>query len=265
MLMRLAFSVAVHTEPQVLLVDEFLAVGDLAFQAKCHARISALRERGCAIVMVTHGMSDVKALCDRAMWLRHGEVAALGPPAGVADMFEAEMRRETLRRTPDAPPELAGSGVVLVPRQNRLGSLEAEISGVVLRPAGFLRCGEPLEVEFDVEAHGCVRSPILVVSVTREDGTVCVDTSTVSARIDVPDLAGRAHVRFTIDRLELGTGRYFVNVGVFEKEWSHAYDYHSHAYPLRVEGPGAHRGILAPSCRWGLELPGPGGDEGGAR
>jgi lipopolysaccharide transport system ATP-binding protein len=253
MQMRLAFAVAAHTDPQVLLVDEVLAVGDLAFQAKCHARIKALRDEGCAIVMVSHGMSDVKALCDRALWLRRGEVAALGAPSEVASMYEAETHLETLRRTPDAPPRVAESGIPLVPKENRFGSLEAEISSVTLRPPGFLRSGDPLEVEFDLDAHARVRSPILIVSITKEDGTVCVDTSTVSARIEVPDLTGPSHVHFVIDRLELGTGRYFVNVGVFEKDWSHAYDYHKHAYPLRVEGPPAHGGILAPPCRWRLE------------
>jgi lipopolysaccharide transport system ATP-binding protein len=95
----------------------------------------------------------------------------------------------------------------------------------------------------------------LVVTITKEDGTVCLDTNTLSARVEVPDLAGPAHVHFGIDHLELGTGLYFVNVGVFEREWSHAYDYHRHAYPLRVEGPPAHVGILAPPSRWRLETP----------
>jgi lipopolysaccharide transport system ATP-binding protein len=255
MQMRLAFAVAVHTEPQVLLVDEFLAVGDLAFQAKCHARIKALREQGCAIVMVSHGMDDVKALCDRALWLRRGVVAALGSSAEVAGMYEAEMNLETLRRTPDAPASVTRTGITLVPKQNRLGSLEVEISNVKLRPSGILRCGEPLEVEFDLDARAGVRSPILVVSIANEDGTLCVNTNTRSARIEVPDLAGAARVRLAIDRLELGTGRYFVNIGVYETEWSYAYDSHVHAYPFEVEGPPAHRGLLAPPVRWSLEVP----------
>jgi len=255
MQMRLAFAVAVHTDPQVLLVDEFLAVGDLAFQAKCHARIKALREQGCAIVMVSHGMHDVKELCDRALWLKGGEVAALGSPAQVVGMYEAEMRRESLRRTPDAPASVTESGITLVPKQNRIGSLEVEISNVGLRPPGPLKCGEPLEVEFDLDARAGVRSPILVVSIVTENGTTCVDTNTRSAGIDVPDLEGAAHVRLAIGRLELGTGRYFVNVGVYETEWSYAYDSHLHAYPLDVEGPAAHRGLMAPPVRWRLEVP----------
>jgi lipopolysaccharide transport system ATP-binding protein len=255
MQMRLAFAVAVHTEPQVLLVDEFLAVGDVAFQAKCHARIEALREQGCAIVMVSHGMEDVKALCDRALWLRRGEVAALGAPGEVANMYEAEMHLATLRRTPDVPKREGEGGAPLVAKENRFGSLEAEISRVILRPSGALRTGDPLEVEFEVDTRAGVRAPIFVVSITNEHGAVCVDTSTRSARVEVPDLAGPARVHFAIDRLELATGRYYVNVGVFETEWSHAYDFHWHVYPLTVDGSPAHRGLLAPPCRWRLEAP----------
>jgi lipopolysaccharide transport system ATP-binding protein len=253
MQMRLAFAVAVHTDPRVLLVDEFLAVGDLAFQTKCHARIKELREEGCAILMVSHRMEDVKALCDQALWLRSGEVAALGAPDEVAAMYEEQMNIETLRRTPDAPPSVSAGGIRLVPKQNRLGSLEAEISNVELRPAGVLTSGDPLEVEFDLDARAGVRSPIFVVSITREDGTVCIDTSTRAAQVEVPDLAGRAHVHFTVDRLELGTGRYFVNVGVYETEWSYAYDHHVNAYPLQIAGPNAHRGVVAPPVRWRME------------
>jgi lipopolysaccharide transport system ATP-binding protein len=253
MQMRLAFAVAVHTDPDVLLVDEVLAVGDLAFQAKCHARIKDLRERGCAVVMVSHGMDAVKAMCDRALWLRRGEVAALGDPRDVASMYEAEMHLETLRRAPHAPTGLSGSGTPLAGRENRF--LEVEIASVTVRPSGVLRCGDPLEVEFDLDARAGVRSPIFFVSITSEDGTVCIHTSTRSAQVEVPDLAGPAHVHFAVERLELGTGRYFVNVGVFKTDWSQAYDFRWHAHPLTVEGSPAHRGLLAPPCRWRIEAP----------
>jgi lipopolysaccharide transport system ATP-binding protein len=200
-------------------------------------------------------MDDVKELCDRALWLRRGEVAALGPPAEVAGMYEAEMNLETLRRTPDAPASLTATGVTLVSKKNRLGSLEVEISNVKLRPSGILRSGEPLEIEFDLGARADVRSPILVVSITDKDGRLCLDTNTRAARIEVPDLDRAARVRLSIDRLDLGTGRYFVNVGVYETEWNYAYDSHVTAYLLEVQGPPAHQGLLAPPVRWRLEVP----------
>jgi len=249
MMMRLAFAVAVHTDPEVLLVDEFLSVGDLAFQAKCNARIKTLRDGGCAIVMVSHGMDQVRQLCDRVLWLRSGEVAALATAEVVAGLYETEMREETLRRTPEGPKRTSG-GLDLVPRENRFGTFEVEIDSVVFSPGEVVRSGEPLAVTIGYRAKAAVPAPAFVVSITKEDGTICLDTNTHLARVDVPDLQQPGQIRFAIDRLDLAAGNYFLDVGIFESDWKHAYDYHWHAYPFTVEGAPAHKGLLAPPCRW---------------
>ena len=85
---------------------------------------------------------------------------------------------------------------------------------------------------------------------TREDGTVCLDTNTLLARTEVPDLTGEGKLSFLLDRLDLAAGSYFLDVGVFEKDWKHAYDYHWHAHPFTVEGAPSHKGLVAPPCRW---------------
>jgi lipopolysaccharide transport system ATP-binding protein len=95
MMMRLAFSVAVHSDPQILLVDEFLSVGDLSFQAKCLNRIAEMKAEGCAIVLVSHDVNQVERLCDRALWLKHGTVVAYGEPMLVAGQYTTEMRSQT--------------------------------------------------------------------------------------------------------------------------------------------------------------------------
>jgi len=253
MMMRLAFAVAVHTDPRVLLVDEFLSVGDLAFQAKCNARIKSLRAGGCAIVMVSHGMDQVRQLCDRALWLKHGEVAAFGSSDVVARLFETEMKNETLRRTPSVERRTLDGGVDLVAGENRFGTFGMEIRSVEFRPGKSLRPGEPLSVVIGYVARSKIPAPVFVVSIMRDDGTLCLDTSTQLAREEVPDLHGEGAIRFTMDRLDLGPGNYFLDVGVFESEWEHAYDYHWHAYPFTVEGTPDSKGFLAPPCRWKLE------------
>ncbi len=250
MMMRLAFSVAVHTDPEVLLVDEFLSVGDLAFQAKCDRRIKELRQTGCAVVMVSHGMDQVRKLCDRALWLKHGKVAAFGSPEVVAGLFETEMREETLRRTPPAAGRDLPDGTRLVPRENRFGTFEVEIGPVEILPGPRLRTGGPLEVVIGYRCPERVPTPVFVVSITREDGTVCLDTNTLLARADVPDLEGNGRIRLGIERLDLAPGAYFLDVGVFEREWKHAYDYHWHAYHLHMEGAPDQKGLLAPPCEW---------------
>jgi lipopolysaccharide transport system ATP-binding protein len=258
MIMRLAFAVAVHTDPEIMLIDEYLSVGDLAFQAKCAARIAELRGRGCAIVLVSHSMDQVRELCDRALWLRRGEVVACDSARSVAAAYEQEMREESLRRTPAAPARSTDTGTELRPRENRFGSLEMEITGVVLRPGPALTTGGTLGIEIEYHAESSLPAPVFAVSISRPDGTVCFDTNTLSARVAVAQVKGSGTIRLVIDRLDLATGSYFVDVGVFESSWSHAYDYHWHVYQLNVEGGSAHKGILAPPCRWSLaEATGP--------
>lgn len=84
---RLGFSVAIHTDPNVLIIDEHLSVGDMEFQKKCLEKIDQLRAQGCAIVLVTHGLDRVKKHCDQALWLHHGQVCAQGDAAGVLDQY----------------------------------------------------------------------------------------------------------------------------------------------------------------------------------
>jgi len=250
MTMRLAFAVAVHTDPEVLLVDEYLSVGDLAFQAKCTARISALREQGCAIVLVSHGMVQVRDLCDRALWLRHGRVVAIDSAAVVAGAYEQEMREETLRRTPDVPVRITEAGTELRPRENRMGSLEMEITNVSLRPGPVISSGDPLAVEISYRSEKPLPSPVFVVSIHRADGTLCLDVNSRDAHVMVPDLHGEGQCTLRIERLDLARGDYRISAGIFDTEWKHAYDYHWQAYQLAVDGGPSCKGVLAPPAKW---------------
>ncbi len=250
MVMRLAFAVAVHTEPDVLLVDEFLSVGDLAFQAKCLARIRDMREKGCAVILVSHSMDQVRQMCEVALWLRKGVVVAHDAVEVVAGAYEVEMRAETIRRTPAMPARDVSPGVSLAANHNRFGSLEVEITGVTLLPDRVLASGAALTVEIGWRASRPIPSPVFSVTIRRDDGTICVDTNSQSAGVAVPDLAGEGLICIAFDRLELGAGHYFVDVGVYESAWEYAYDYHWQVYPLLVEGRSALKGVLATPARW---------------
>jgi len=248
MRMRLAFAVAVHTRPDVLLVDEFLAVGDLAFQARCRSRIAALRAGGCAIVLVSPGMGDVRDTCDRVLWLRDGEIAAFGSPAMVTATYEAEMHRRTLHLSPTIPSESSHDPDGFPGK--RVGSREMEITSVRLLSGSTVRSGAPFSVEIVYRGGRPALTPIFVVSITSEDGRVCLDTNTEAARLSTERLSPTGTIRFTIPRLELAAGRYFANAGIFHRDWDHAYDHHWHAYPFSVDGAPAHRGVIAPVCQW---------------
>jgi len=250
MMMRLAFSVAVHTDPQILLVDEFLSVGDLSFQTKCLNRIAEMKEQGCAIVLVSHSASQVERLCDRALWLKRGRVVAYGEPTVVAGQYTTEMRSQSQQRTPHRPPQLTRLGTELRVNENRFGSQEIEITDVRLQPNSILETGDALCIEIDYQSQQLIDTAIFCVTVSQEDGTTCLDVNTSDMGIPVPRISGKNTIRLWCERLDLCRGKYFVNVGVFREDWAYAYDYHWHVYPLVVESEMPAKGILNPPMRW---------------
>lgn len=252
MQMRLAFAVAVHIEPEILLIDEVLAVGDIAFQQKCLARIAQFKQNGCTIVLVSHDVGTVQALCDQVLWLRHGAVAAFGPADVVVEHYVAEMSAETQRLTPEAVS--AGEDRLRL-RENRFGSQEMQITAVSLHNATGktvtqLPTGQPLTVEICYDTPQPVPEPIVGVTLSRPDGFVVYDTSTEAAEIVLPQLAGEGRVCLHLARLDLMPGDYFVDVGIYKQQWAYAYDYHWHTYPLEILGGQGEKGVLNPPHTW---------------
>lgn len=259
MQMRLAFAVAVHTEPDVLLIDEFLSVGDISFQAKCLERIAQFKAQGCAIVLISHNAEQIQQ-CDQALWLRQGQVVAYGEPEAVAGQYVAETWSETERRTPVRPPKRTSSGVELRVNENRFGSLEVEITNVRLLPGSEINSGEALCIEIEYLFPQPIYAPIFSVTIIREDSQICFKTNTATMGLSLPLIQGKGQLELHLDRLDLGGGQYFVDVGVYEQNWAYAYDYHSHIYPLSICSIVKEKSILCPPCRWeigGVQVPVP--------
>ena len=156
MLVRLAFAVAVHVDPDILIVDEALAVGDVYFRQRCMRKIHEMRNRGVTIVYVTHAIADVKALGDRTLWLDHGRVEAIGATEGVVSRYLAAMSQKdrVYARSHGVDPaqtaaqiedleEVAADSEVSIPNiDHRFGDGRAEIIGIGL----FDELGTPLQM-----------------------------------------------------------------------------------------------------------------------
>jgi lipopolysaccharide transport system ATP-binding protein len=250
MQMRLGFSIAVHTNPNVLLVDEFLSVGDISFQAKCLERIARLKNQGCAIVYISHSAQQIQELCDRALWLREGQIVAYGEPEVIAGQYIAEMRSETQKLTPVRLPQMTSMGTELRVNENRFGSLEVEIADVRILPDSEIDSGDSLCVEIEYLSPQSIDAPIFNVSITREDGQICFDTNTTIMGRSLPTIQGKGKLKLWLDRLDLGSGQYFVNVGIYKQDWAYAYDYHWHTYPLLIRSTVSENSILCPPRRW---------------
>lgn len=256
MRMRLAFSVAVHTDPTILLIDEVLAVGDMAFQQKCLDRIEEFKNHNCAILLVSHDISLVEELCDQVIWLNEGQIQAQGPAKVVVPQYVHEMQTETQRRTPSAwPSHTVRNGQVLQVNENRFGSLEMEIQNVQLLNVNGelinkLDSGNALCVEFDYHIPQEIEPPLFGVTLTQSDGQVCFEASTAAKGLDIPKLQGRGTVTLQIERLDLTGGTYFISVGAYKNDWSYAYDYHWQVYSFTIEPQSSEKGILRPPYQW---------------
>ena len=167
----------------------------------------------------------------------------------------AQMTVETRKRTP--PAQLASNtimGAELRLNENRFGSLELEIVAVrLLNGEGFpiaaLNSGDSLQIEIEYLAPQPT-APIFGITITREDGLTCYDTSTALADLFLPLLQGRGKVALSLERLDLSSGQYYIDVGVYERNWAYAYDYHWRAYSLLIKPNKSEKGILCPPYRW---------------
>ncbi len=206
MYMRLGFSVAAHLDPEIVLVDEALAVGDEAFQRKCLRKIQQFQAEGVTVIIVSHDLLLVERLCTRACLLQRGELVAVGPAADVISRYH---------QIAAAGGEVAG--------EYRWGSREVEIPHVRLlgaadQPITSLHTGETLTIAFSYRAATRVPRPVFGLAVYHEDGTHLTGPNTRTAGLVIPDVEGDGEVRYTIERLPLLPGRYVVSVS--------AYDYH---------------------------------------
>ena len=235
MLVRLGFAVAVHVEPDVLLIDEVLAVGDEAFQAKCLDRVRAFQREGRTIVLVTHALDTVIEICDRAAMLHHGELHATGMPADVV----REMRYVLLGVTdPNFVPEE--------------GTREAEIAEVqIVRPNGssegaILR-GDPLTIVIDVRQHEPLDD--LDVDFAVLDGATnhaVLDARTSRAGLDLGRFE-KKRVRFRIEAFPYEPGKYWVTVGLSNRTTGHLYHVQTQRYLFEV--------VDAPRVQERVEVP----------
>jgi rfaE bifunctional protein nucleotidyltransferase chain/domain len=256
MYMRLGFAVAIHVDPDVLLIDEVLAVGDEAFTRKCLDKIGEFRRRGKTIVLVTHSLGLVEKMCDEALWLRHGRRVDQGDPRRVVDAYLTYVAggEEALlaRDQPVAPAE--EPAVAHGYREGRWGGREVEITSVrLLDDRGKVRHvyvpGEDLTVALQVRAAEEVRDFVFGVGLFTADGVQVYGTNTHIEEY-VPRLArGGGEVALTLRDLRLVEGTYLLDVAAHRRDGT-PYDYLRGLHSFRVKSRVKDVGVYRPHHGW---------------
>jgi len=262
MYMRLGFAVAIHVDPDVLLVDEVLAVGDEAFTHKCLDKFSEFRRRGKTILLVTHSLNVVERFCDEAVWLDEGVVRAHGDPRRVVDAYltavekteEQQMAATTARAVESAAPPSTRPADMFQATEGRWGSREVEIADVVLvdgrgEPSFVFHSGEPMSIRLKVRAVQPTDDFVFGIGLFNAGGVCCYGTNTNVEEMIPVQLVGDAEVTFAIDALDLIEGTYKLDVAVHKRDGA-PYDYHRLLYTFRVNSRTHDVGIYRPHHRW---------------
>jgi ABC-type polysaccharide/polyol phosphate transport system ATPase subunit len=243
MVMRLGFAIAASFEAPVTLVDEVLAVGDGYFQRRCIDRMRELREGGTTLVIASHDLHALRALCDRALWLRLGQVEALGDPQEVIGRYEEHMRRRAAQD--DLSPGERGTGEVSI--------LEVLLADAEGSPCTELRSGETLRVVVDFETCQPLESPVMGVALFREDGVYCYGPNTRFDGVLSGTYDGRYRLTAEFPELPLLGGRYEVSVAFYDKDHVYAYAWHHRLYAFRLVADRPDHGLVSLPHRFSVQ------------
>jgi len=273
MYMRLGFAVAIHVDPDVLLVDEVLAVGDEGFTHKCLDKFGEFKRRGKTILLVTHSLGLVERFCDEAVWLDAGEKKAEGDPTRVVGTYVTDVARQE-ERFLKASDEKAGveagvagaietTGPVDAQEvstdmnragEGRWGSGGVEITSVAFettdgQPTQVFHTGEPMRVTLGIRAAAPVRDFVFGVGLFTADGVSVYGTNTDLEEFEADRLEGDQKVTLVIDSLDLVEGTYKLDVAVHKRDGA-PYDYHRLLHTFRVKSRIKDVGIYRPKHSW---------------
>jgi lipopolysaccharide transport system ATP-binding protein len=262
MYVRLGFAVAVNVEPEILIIDEVIAVGDEEFQRRCFDHLYSLRRQGVTIVVVTHGMGLVETMCDKAAWLDHGQLQLVGPGAEVATSYLSRVNEEERedRETIVAPSVETGSdgdGDDEPDRSNEpIRLVDVDFIDDEGRSAAAAIHREALTIRIHYDARQPVESPVFGIALFSLNGVHVTGTNTRIDEVDIGTVSGPGHVDFHVDALPLTPGDYELTVAIDDEHVLHTFDRRERDWHLAVrQGPDrlAPEGVMDMIGDWAYE------------
>lgn len=272
MYMRLGFSVAIHVDPEVLLVDEVLAVGDEGFTHKCLDKFADLKRQGKTVLLVTHSLNLVERLCDEAAWLDEGRKRAEGDPYRVIAEYVSDVEKQEERflasaddkaqsQVATAPAEAPAIEIPADPAsdmmkaaEGRWGSRVVEIVDVAFvdaqgQPVHVIHSGDAAAIRMTVRAHQPVSDFVFGIGVFGANGDCVYGTNTDIEEFASKTLSGDANVTIAFDALDLVEGTYKLDVAVHKHDGV-PYDYHRLLHTFRVKSRTRDVGVYRPRHQW---------------
>ncbi|HUU05182.1 MAG TPA: ABC transporter ATP-binding protein [Patescibacteria group bacterium] len=252
MFMRLGFSIAINVNPDILLVDEVLAVGDASFVPKCLDKINEFRRQGKTIIYVSHDLATIERICDDVIWMKKGKIEMRGYPKRVVDAYLEYIGKKDEKKSlvqHGEEEKLSGNE-----KEKRWGSREIEISNVKMFDAAnrekyIFEADEPLAIQFDVEARAAESDFVFGIGVYNGEGVNCYGSNTLLENYAARQIQGKGKVRLTMPALGLVNGSYFLDIAVHKRD-GYPFDYHHFQYTFRVTSSHRDVGIARIPHHW---------------
>jgi len=247
---RLGFSVAAHLDPDILLVDEVLSVGDMAFQAQCGRKMRELLKSGTTIVLVSHQLSLIKSLCKRVILLQSGKVLRDGVTDDVIPYYQNIVLE---KEEADFRKSMAALGHRVKIDHETLAS----ISQVTLEDGkrevkdGFVT-GEPISLTVNYEAKERIENPVFFVDIVRSDGVSCCSSSSTDQGETIEFIEGKGAIKIDLGKINLAAGVYMVQLSIWDKDMFHPYAMRDEDV-IRIVGDGTVRhteSVFLPEVGW---------------
>jgi ABC-2 type transport system ATP-binding protein len=253
MYVRLGFAVAVNVDPDILLVDEVLAVGDELFQRKCLDRVKQFQRDGRTIVVVTHAVDTVRQVCDRAVVLDHGRMVADTNPGEAVRIFrEHLLQGEPYVEEPAA--EIQDESIIVTTPRSPLTISAVHLLSPGLGERTYLEPGDPLTVSIDWQAEEPVDDAIFVLSMYDQKGDLLYATSSPELGVETPQLMGKGTTKFAFQGIPLLDGTYMLSIGLTSTDGGRVYDWQEHQNHFEIMNPTKTRGIIALPVECSVEL-----------
>jgi len=256
MQVRLAFSTAIQTDPEILLMDEVLAVGDMEFQQKCLDVLSQYRKEGVTIIFVSHDLGSVRRFCDKTLLLNKGEQVVLGDTGEVIDRYVYGGGEETPTLGSINESRPAEIEETLEDQTPRWGDRIVEITGVEFydkfgHKGSRFNSFDPMTIRIFYHAHKKVSDPVFGIALYSENGENLFGTNTELKNFELGTIEGKGHIDLMVERIPMITGRFLLTVAVHTHDQK-PYDWHDKQYSFDVIPTCRDIGLFEVPCNWNI-------------
>lgn len=268
MYMRLAFSVAINVDADILLIDEILAVGDAGFQSKCFNHLKRIKANGTTIVIVSHSMGQIEQICDRTIWIHNGFIKAEGKPKDVDMEYleyigeqrhliaakEEQKRKESEIINVGECTDKSQNDFINEPQNKRWGNGRAKITSVKMlrkdeKESANFKTGDDITIQIDYTVNEIIRDAVFGIGIFRVDGLQCYGTNTRIDQIEKFDLTQDGRVSITLNACNLLTGEYLLDVAI-ESEMGIPVDYYREALSFEMFSVYSDVGVARLNHEW---------------